>query len=110
MRRCISLPNNRRTHRKTSVIDIQRRKIETKQPGSKRLCGRKQGSYQKNPSIHSGEPSSHQLIKILNGFLSIIPAQFEFELAVDPVFCFRENMKTVDGLDASFIHRIIAPE
>ena len=50
------------------------------------------------------------MIKQLNGFFAVVPTELEFEFAVDPVFCFGKDMKTIDGLDASFVHRIIATE
>ena len=50
------------------------------------------------------------MIELLNDLVAVVPAILYFQFPLYPVLGFGENGKTVDGLDASFIGRFIAPE
>ena len=64
----------------------------------------------KDHRIYSGKTPLDQLIEELNGAVINVPAQFYLHFAIDPIFCFGINIKTVDRFDAAFIHGFISAE
>ena len=88
-----SVSNAKELKLKMSALLENTSMLETSGKAAKNYVEKKYRRYWKDTSIHSGKPSSHQVVKMSYGFAVLIPIQFKFQLTVHPVFGFGIDIK-----------------